>query len=54
MLFLWFIFGFTHVQVLAEDTAGYLGVTGPCESNSLKIMHPIQNIGQNGGTIPAI
>ena len=29
--FLWFIFVFTHVQVLAEDTAGYLSVTGPCE-----------------------
>jgi predicted secreted hydrolase len=30
-LFFWFIFVFTHAMVLAEDTKGYLSVTGPCE-----------------------
>ncbi len=30
IFFLWFIFVFTHVWVYAEDTKGYLSVTGPC------------------------
>ncbi|MDH4205484.1 MAG: carotenoid 1,2-hydratase, partial [Desulfobacteraceae bacterium] len=31
ILFLLLIFVFTHVWVYAEDTKGYLSVTGPCE-----------------------
>jgi len=31
MLFFLFIFVFIHVWVFAEDTKGYLSVTGPCE-----------------------
>ncbi|MGD9334725.1 MAG: lipocalin-like domain-containing protein [Desulfobacterales bacterium] len=31
ILFLWFIFVFSHGWVFADDTKGYLSVTGPCE-----------------------